>query len=63
MGRTINDALGRVERVSLTALSLHNLLSKSELQDEARLAWVIYLDACGIAEELGESLGVEVTVA
>ena len=55
--------LSRDEQNSLLALSLHNMLLRKDLVDEARIAWVLYLNSSANAEGLGEALGLEVEVA
>ena len=57
------EMISRAEQTALISLSLHGLLIKADMADEARLAWTIYLNASALAEEMGERIGVEVSVA
>ena len=49
--------LSATEKISLLTLSLHNLLEGAGLQDLARIAWCVYLEASVTTDELGTALG------
>ena len=62
-GKHILTLMGRAENNALLSLSLHDLLIEKDLHAEARVAWVLYLNASQNAESLGESLGIEAHIA
>lgn len=62
-GDTVITLIDRAEKNALLSLSLHGLLTEKGLQAEARIAWVLHLNASANAEQMGDHLGVAVVTA
>ena len=60
-GKISLEILGSAERAAILSRGLFGNLQRNGDLDNARTAWVIYLEASGSAEIMGEEMGRAVT--